>query len=62
MKQYKLALIGLGSRSKGLYNALKTREYVDIVATCRLETLLSDFYPTAWEISAQKRRASAKLV
>ncbi len=34
MKQYKLALIGLGSRSKGLYNALKTREYVDIVAIC----------------------------
>ncbi len=32
------------------------------VATCRLETLLSDFYPTAREISAQKRRASAKLV
>ena len=34
MKNYKIAIIGLGNRSLGLYNALKNREYVDIVAVC----------------------------
>jgi len=34
MKIYKVAIVGLGSRSAGLYNALKHREYVDIVAVC----------------------------
>ena len=34
MKNYKIAIIGLGNRSVGLYNALKHREYVDIVAVC----------------------------
>lgn len=35
MKNYKLAIIGLGGRCKTLYNvALKHREYVDIVAVC----------------------------
>ena len=32
------------------------------VATYRLETLLSDFYPTQREISTQKRRTKAKQV
>jgi len=36
MKNYKIAIIGLGNRSLGLYNALKNREYVDIVALCDL--------------------------
>ena len=34
MKNYKIALIGLGARCGGLYNVLKGREYVDIVAVC----------------------------
>lgn len=34
MKTYKLALIGLGNRMKALYEVLKHREYVDIVAVC----------------------------
>ena len=34
MKNYKLAIIGLGLRSAVLYSVLKHREYVDIVAVC----------------------------
>ena len=34
MKTYKIAIIGLGQRSIGLYNALKHRDYVDIVSVC----------------------------
>ena len=34
MKNYKIAIIGIGLRSVGLYNALKHREYVDIVSVC----------------------------
>ena len=34
MKDYKLAIIGLGSRANGLYEVLRHREYVDIVAVC----------------------------
>ena len=34
MKTYKLALIGLGCRMAALYNVLRHREYVDIVAVC----------------------------
>ena len=34
MKTYKLALIGLGCRMKALYDVLRHREYVDIVAVC----------------------------
>ena len=36
MKNYKIAIIGLGKRSRGLYSVLKNREYVDIVAVCDL--------------------------
>lgn len=32
------------------------------VATCRIETLLSDFYPTQRETSTHRRRTKAKLV
>lgn len=34
MKDYRVAIIGLGHRSAGLYGALKHRDYVDIVAVC----------------------------
>ena len=36
MKNYKLSIIGLGQRARGLYNVLKHREYVDIVSVCDL--------------------------
>ena len=45
MKQFRMALIGVGARGEGLYRvALKQREYVDFVAVCdgymdRCETL-----------------------
>ena len=47
MKNYKIALIGLGARCGGLYNVLKGREYVDIVAVC-------DVYQDRCENMAQK--------
>lgn len=34
MRIYNIAIIGLGNRSKGLYNALKKRDYVNITAVC----------------------------
>ena len=35
MKQFKIALIGVGGRGEGLYRvSLKQREYLDIVAVC----------------------------
>ncbi len=36
MKNYRIAIIGLGRRSNALYSVLKHREYVDIVAVCDL--------------------------
>ena len=47
MRNYKIAIIGLGLRSAGLYNALKHRDYVDIVAVC-------DVYEDRCEAMAKK--------
>lgn len=47
MKNYKIAIIGLGKRSVGLYKALKHRDYVDIVSVC-------DVYPDRCEDMAKR--------
>ena len=47
MKNYKIAIIGLGHRSVGHYKALSHRDYVDIVAVC-------DVYPDRCEDMAKR--------
>ncbi len=47
MKHFNVAIVGVGGRSHGLYNALKHREYVNIVA-------LADVYEDKCEALAKK--------